>query len=93
MRLNPVVQRSSAAQGIGEMAREDDPSGNHFAGNAPFLLFATPDPANEVSGVTACSSALLVRLSFTTGIRLPKSWESQVASESGGTSKSKFEGN
>jgi hypothetical protein len=77
---------SFAAQGIGEVAREDDPSGNHFAGNAP-------GPVNEVSGVTACCSVLLVWLSRSTGIRLPGSWESPLPSESGRTSKSKFEGN
>ncbi len=56
----------------------------------PFLLFGL---LNEVPGVTPCCSALLDWLPRSSGIeaqlasdciKFPKSWESPVASESGG---------
>ncbi|KAK3391219.1 hypothetical protein B0H63DRAFT_133569 [Podospora didyma] len=66
-----------------------------FANFWPFLLFATP--LNEVSGVTACCSAIIDWLSCSPAeaeqaadcIRFRTPWESPVASESGGTSESK----
>ncbi len=74
------------------------------SGPYPFLLFGSLlfGSLNEVPGVTACCSALFDWLPRSSGteaqlasdcIKLPKSWESPVASENGGTSKFKSDGN